>query len=120
MNDSLAQSALIQQLVPMNSPERNWTLVVIRNGKRAEAVNLAPGVMTIGRDQTNHIVLPDSSVSRQHAEIVTGPDGVRIRDLKSHNGIKVNGVPRQEAALQVGDRLEISEFMFELAPPYTG
>jgi len=120
MNESLAHSDLINRLVAMNSPDRKWTLVVIRDGKRTEAVNLCQGITTIGRDQSNDIVLPDSSVSRHHAEIVCEPEGVRVRDLKSHNGIKVNGVPRQEACLQPGDRLEISMFAFELGPACSG
>ena len=32
---------------------------------------------------------------------------VTIRDLRSRNGVLVNGVPRQEATLQPGDRIMI-------------
>lgn len=44
----------------------------------------------IGRDTTNNIVLVDPSISRQHAEIVSAPDGFYIRDLNSSYGIFVN------------------------------
>src|SRR6185503_16504393 len=70
---------------------------------------------TIGRDAANPIPLPHTSVSRQHAEINSGPEGVTVRDLDSRNGILVNGVPRKRATLQPGDKITICDFILELA-----
>jgi pSer/pThr/pTyr-binding forkhead associated (FHA) protein len=120
MSEFSPQCALTNWLVAMNTRERNWSLVVLRKGKPAEAVQLATGATTLGRDQSNTIVLPDASVSRQHAEIVVSAGGVVIRDLKSHNGTRVNGVPRLEAHLQAGDRIEVGDFTFELAAAGSG
>jgi pSer/pThr/pTyr-binding forkhead associated (FHA) protein len=44
----------------------------------------------IGREKNNQVVLPDISVSRRHAEVFPGPDGIYIRDLESSNGVTVN------------------------------
>src|SRR6266851_7314419 len=99
----------------MKPPATNWVVIVHKAGKRVETFKLSEGVTTIGRDPTNQIPLPHSSVSREHAEIICQPDGVTIRDLGSRNGVLVNGVPRKKAVLQAGDKLSICEFQIEIA-----
>jgi pSer/pThr/pTyr-binding forkhead associated (FHA) protein len=75
---------------------------------------LAGAGLTLGRASTNEIALPDRSLSRRHAEFAVTPSGVRVSDLGSRNGVKVNGVPRTSAVLQHGDRLQIGIYTFEL------
>ncbi|MDX2698530.1 FHA domain-containing protein [Streptomyces ipomoeae] len=51
-------------------------------------------VMRIGRALENDLVVSDLQVSRNHAEFHATPDGrFEIRDLGSHNGTFVNGMP---------------------------
>lgn len=51
-------------------------------------------VMRIGRALENELVVSDLQVSRLHAEFHATPDGrYEIRDLGSHNGTYVNGMP---------------------------
>ncbi|MFC4467826.1 FHA domain-containing protein [Streptomyces xiangluensis] len=51
-------------------------------------------VMRIGRALENELVVSDLQVSRHHAEFHATPDGrYEIRDLGSHNGTYVNGMP---------------------------
>ncbi|MDQ0778182.1 ABC-type multidrug transport system ATPase subunit [Streptomyces aurantiacus] len=51
-------------------------------------------VMRIGRALENELVVSDLQVSRHHAEFHAAPDGrYEIRDLGSHNGTYVNGLP---------------------------
>ncbi|MFJ9960554.1 ABC transporter ATP-binding protein/permease [Streptomyces avermitilis] len=51
-------------------------------------------VMRIGRALENELVVSDLQVSRSHAEFHATPDGrFEIRDLGSHNGTYVNGMP---------------------------
>ncbi|MBQ0850051.1 FHA domain-containing protein [Streptomyces sp. BH-SS-21] len=51
-------------------------------------------VMRIGRALENELVVSDLQVSRNHAEFHATPDGrYEIRDLGSHNGTFVNGMP---------------------------
>jgi hypothetical protein len=62
----------------------------------------------IGRGSTADIRLDqDGGTSRQHAEIYSGKEGVRIRDLQSTHGTLVNGSLVQDANLYPGDRIRI-------------
>ncbi|MFH8796181.1 FHA domain-containing protein [Streptomyces sp. NPDC017941] len=50
--------------------------------------------MRIGRALENELVVSDLQVSRLHAEFTASPDGrFELRDLGSHNGTYVNGMP---------------------------
>lgn len=61
-------------------------------------------ILTIGRDDTNQIVMNDSMVSRHHAQLIISDQGeVTIRDLGSSNGTFVNGNRIRESALNAGD-----------------
>ena len=103
-------------VIPIMKPLiTNWVAILYKDGKRIDSCKLPEGATTIGRDPTNQIPLPNSSVSREHAELVCGTGGVTIRDLGSRNGILVNGVPRQKAVLQPGDKVTICEFVIEMA-----
>jgi len=99
----------------MKPAATNWVAIVHKAGKRLDSFKISEGTTTIGRDPTNQIPLPHSSVSREHAEISCGPDGLTVRDLGSRNGVLVNGVPRKKAVLQAGDKLSICEFLIEIA-----
>src|ERR1035438_9235074 len=61
--------------------------------RRPTSVMRAPTrLLRIGRDPSNDLVVPDLSVSRQHAELRNLGDGrYEIADLGSHNGTFVNG-----------------------------
>jgi putative nucleotidyltransferase with HDIG domain len=47
--------------------------------------------LRIGRQETLEVVVNDGSVSRNHAEVYSTPQGWRVRDLKSTNGTFING-----------------------------
>src|SRR3954468_6581535 len=52
---------------------------------------LADKPITVGRHSSNMIVLSDGMASRYHCVVETGAEGLRIRDLDSSNGTRVNG-----------------------------
>ncbi|MFI8933154.1 FHA domain-containing protein [Streptomyces sp. NPDC053474] len=55
--------------------------------------------MRIGRALENELVVSDLQVSRHHAEFTSTPDGrFELRDLGSHNGTYVNGMPIAKAS----------------------
>jgi len=48
--------------------------------------------MVIGRSSSCDLVLRDSEASRRHAEMRRDDQGLRVRDLGSTNGTRVNGI----------------------------
>jgi transcriptional regulator with GAF, ATPase, and Fis domain len=63
---------------------------------------------TLGRANTNRIVLKDELCSREHAEVAVSEGKWRIRDLKSLNGSRVNGVALEtEWELSPGDEVQL-------------
>lgn len=68
----------------------------------------------IGREgSTADLLLPDTNVSRRHAELTRGPSGWSITDLGSTNGTRVNGTRVQQAELHDGDTITLG--LIELA-----
>ncbi len=63
---------------------------------------------TLGRANTNRIVLKDELSSRDHAEVYFAEAKWRLRDLKSLNGTRLNGEPVvDETELHSGDEIQI-------------
>ena len=77
-----------------------------KDAQRSYQVELGP-FLTIGREASNHIVLDDDFVSARHARIEKRDHGFLIRDLRSRNGLLVNGTRVIEAQLTDGDRIRI-------------
>jgi hypothetical protein len=76
--------------------------LVLPNGDR---VVLGDRTLSIGRLPECDIVIPDSNVSRRHAEIRPTVDGFSLVDLGSTNGSKVNGERTVQRELRDGDEL---------------
>ncbi len=65
--------------------------------------------LTIGRDETCDVVIPERQVSRRHARIRLEGDGYLLEDLGSKNGTFVNGHELIGShPLQDGDEIEIA------------
>lgn len=71
--------------------------------------------LVIGRAEDCDVCLPHPMVSRYHALAERLPDGVRLRDLGSVNGLWVNGQRvKDPVSLQDGDRVGVGPFLFTL------
>ena len=70
----------------------------------------------IGKAPDNDLVLPDDTVSRHHCELVRTDAGVRVKDLGSTNGTKVQGARITEAVVQPGTVLKVGEVEVALRP----
>ena len=68
---------------------------------------LPKSVLSIGRDPTNDLVLPDSMVSRRHAVVEYQGSQYFLRDCSSSNGVLVNGDRVSERTLRDGDVVAI-------------
>lgn len=65
-----------------------------------------------GRDETADVILEDPAISRNHCSVAALPNGIRVEDLGSANGILVNGKRVTTAILKNGDQLQIGPFIF--------
>lgn len=79
-------------------------------------VVLGPGERkTIGRSNDADVVIEEPSLSRIHAVVCMGTDGsVTIEDLKSTNGVFVNGQPRRSATVREADRVRLGVIEYEV------
>jgi hypothetical protein len=66
---------------------------------------LRKSATTLGRSLENDIVLESSEVSRHHARIELHSDGMRIIDLNSTNGTRVNGRTVRSQTIKAGDEV---------------
>ena len=73
--------------------------------------------VSIGRETSNHVVIDDSAVSREHAAIFqVGNDHV-LSDLHSEQGTFVNGTRVDRHILQHGDVVEFGAFNLRYLNP---
>src|SRR5437870_45570 len=70
-------------------------------------IALARSIVSIGRDPSNDVVLPDAMVSRRHAVIEYRGSQYFLRDCNSSNGSLVNGDRVSERNLRDGDLVAI-------------
>ena len=65
--------------------------------------------LTIGREVTCEVVIPDRQVSRFHARLTPTQNGIVLEDLGSKNGVHRNGTPvLGKITLQDGDTVQIA------------
>jgi len=86
-------------------------LILLKGGTPGAMVPIGADPLSIGRSDENALVLPESSVSRLHAELRIDHDGQAwITDRGSTNGTYRNGrrlTPREPSRLGDGDRIRI-------------
>ncbi len=84
---------------------------------------LRPGLNMVGREGTD-VLLPDKTVSRQHARLEVRDDrSLTVEDLSSTNGTQLNGellVPHVLRSLADGDRVRFGSVLTHLVLPQAG
>ena len=80
---------------------------------------MLPVIKSIGRNDTNEIVVPDMTMSAIHAFLMRREDGeFYLQDMNSTNGTSVNGVPvpaqgeGDPMRLKSGDRIRFGGVKF--------
>src|SRR5512133_2891932 len=88
----------------------SYRLIVRRGPQPNQIYEQNKGIITIGRDITNDIVINDPEVSRHHCRLTLGGGGHTVEDLGSTNGTFVNGQRLAGARpLSNGDMLGMGE-----------
>lgn len=93
-------------------------LVIEDDEGKTTIVPLIRDEITIGRKEGNTIRLTERNVSRHHARLVrtaASPPTILIEDLKSYNGVKLNGDRiADKETLKVGDLIQIGDYALAL------
>ena len=80
-----------------------------RDGE-TELISLKREWTRVGRSLAADVRFDDPTVSRRHALIVRQPDGVRVLDDRSLNGVFVNGERVEWRALGHGDEIVVGRY----------
>lgn len=98
-----------------------WQIIINGPGYFDTTYDLPEGVTHLGRADENDIVLGGDLVSRRHARLVVNGDSLRVEDLGSRNGSRVNGEPLQGAQeLSPGDTIALGENTLSVRQPHRG
>jgi pSer/pThr/pTyr-binding forkhead associated (FHA) protein len=101
--------------------ESDGHYLVYKDGSRASVLPLTREWTKIGRSLTADIRLDDPTVSRRHALLCREPEGVRVLDDRSLNGIFLNGERTEWARLHDRDELMIGRYhLYFLEQALTG
>ena len=97
----------VRQVLPM------YVLRGITGGAFGRSYPLQGGI-TIGRSPECDIRINDPGLSRVHARLVPGEDGVQIEDLSSTNGTFLNDRRVLRERARVGDEIGFDKLRFRL------
>jgi serine phosphatase RsbU (regulator of sigma subunit) len=96
--------------------------LVVTDSLGRRTVSIDAGPFAIGRGSDNQLQLPDTRVSRRHAELVQEGEAWKIRDCGSRFGTFVNDNKVEEVELKPGDRIRLgqTELRLETSDTSTG
>lgn len=73
-------------------------------------------VTTVGRALDNDIVIESGDISRHHARLELAEDQIRIVDLNSTNGTRVNGKTVRSQTIRPGDEVAFGTLTADVLP----
>jgi pSer/pThr/pTyr-binding forkhead associated (FHA) protein len=91
--------------------------LVVTEPMTGQTFSLDRSSMVIGRTRDNDIVLDFKSISRHHAEIVRDGERYLLVDLRSANGVRVNGTEYKRVGLRSGDILSLGHIRLRFEDP---
>jgi hypothetical protein len=94
---------------PPETSERKTVYAVLQNIDDGSSHAISSAHVTLGRADGNDIVIGDKAVSREHAVIRRGDDGVFVVENKGSNGTTVNHLEVEQAELSDGDLITIGD-----------
>lgn len=103
-----------ERLRPVEPTQPHLVLRAGGPGGADREVPINGASLVLGRGADADLRLPDTGVSRRHAEVRLGPEGAEVVDLDSTNGTRVNGSAVRSSRLEDGDRISVgtSELVF--------
>ncbi len=93
-------------------PESKPFAYLISQTSHPKRYAITSAIWRIGRSRENEMVLDDISISRRHAEIQRGADGMfTLIDRGSRNGTFINGQQVKKRPLLEGDMIEVGDIV---------
>src|ERR1700712_3333599 len=91
-------------------------LLALNGPRKGEEVIVERECFRIGKDPVNDLVLVDSTVSREHCEIIRDARGYLLRDLESTNGTLLDGAEIREGYLNAGTVISVGRMELKVRP----
>lgn len=92
---------------------RNNLVFYLSPETNAPEIQLFPQeIYLLGRSPHCNILLSDQAVSREHAKLSFSGETFVLEDLKSTNGVKVNGIPVSDSRLETMDIITLGRISF--------
>lgn len=89
-----------------------FTVVVTEKGGTQKKLEFDEELVSVGRVQGNHVVLPRGNVSKRHAKIEIKNGVFVLTDMGSTNGTYINGRRVTDSTrLRLGDKIYIGDFI---------
>lgn len=105
-------ASLVPDIAAPSENDRSAMFTIVR-GPQIGSIFAIQGRMIIGRNPNCDIFLNDMTVSREHAVIERQPNGYRLTDSNSYNGVWVNDVMIESVVLRNGDHVQFGTFTLE-------
>lgn len=101
------EALLMEAREQMDAPGQ---YLVFQDGGDTRVVPLKREWTRIGRSLAADVRFDDPTISRRHALVVRQPDGVRVLDDRSLNGVFVNGDRVEWRTLRDGDEIVVGRY----------
>lgn len=91
-----------------------WKIKAIAGAHKDKLIDISD-TLSIGRENSNDVVISGGHISRRHAELYVNNEQLIVRDLDSSNGTTVNGEAIKERAVFLGDEISFDSVVFRVA-----
>jgi pSer/pThr/pTyr-binding forkhead associated (FHA) protein len=89
------------------------SLAVLEGPSRGDLYLIEDERTVLGRGSQSDLILPDDSISREHAVLEFAGDRYVLQDLESSNGTFVNEKRVKSAELEHGDRIRVGHLLLQ-------
>jgi pSer/pThr/pTyr-binding forkhead associated (FHA) protein len=90
------------------------TLVVLTGDLQGNDYPIEQATTVLGRGPGADLAFTCDTLSRQHASLDFSDGGLRLRDLGSLNGVRINGALIEQIELDHGDKFQIGDLVLQL------
>ena len=92
----------------------NASLIVLTGDLQGTDYPIEQPTIVLGRGPGADLTFSCQTLSRQHARLDFAEGGLRLRDLDSLNGVRINGDLVAQADLDHGDKFQIGDLVLQL------